>query len=140
MRRVQLVNHGTFESRQEIADDLLLTGHAALIERGRPRVIVVNCPCGCGEKLAMNLDRRAGKAWRLHVGEHGVSLFPSVWRDTGCESHFILWRNTFYVFEESRDDIAVDEQVIVGAGGDINARVYRALAYSEAERFDSLAE
>lgn len=44
--------------------------------------------------LPINLDRRAGKAWRLYTSKkHGVSVYPSVWRDTDCKSHFIIWRN-----------------------------------------------
>ncbi len=25
-----------------------------------------------------------------------VSLYPSVWRHTGCKSHFIIWRSRIY--------------------------------------------
>lgn len=27
-----------------------------------------------------------------------MSLFPSVWRDTGCQSHYIIWRGRIYLF------------------------------------------
>lgn len=47
----------------------------------------------------MNLDARAGKAWRLYQGATtGLTLFPSVWRDTGCQSHFIIWRDRILLF------------------------------------------
>lgn len=50
------------------------------------------CPDGCGSILTVNLDPRAGKAWRLY--DRGAkTLFPSVWRDSGCQSHFIVWRD-----------------------------------------------
>jgi hypothetical protein len=50
------------------------------------------CPDGCGETLAVNLDPRMAKAWRLDL-RGGVTLYPSVWRDSGCKSHFILWKD-----------------------------------------------
>jgi hypothetical protein len=51
------------------------------------------CPDGCGETLTINLDPRAGKAWRADGREGRLTLYPSVWRDQGCRSHFILWRD-----------------------------------------------
>lgn len=50
------------------------------------------CPDGCGSILTVNLDPRAGKAWRLY-DRGNKTLFPSVWRDSGCEAHFIVWRD-----------------------------------------------
>jgi hypothetical protein len=41
----------------------------------------------------VNLDPRAGPAWKLYDREDSLTLFPSVWRESGCEAHFILWRN-----------------------------------------------
>jgi hypothetical protein len=41
----------------------------------------------------VNLDERSGAAWRLYDGPRGLTLYPSVWRDGGCRSHFILWHN-----------------------------------------------
>jgi hypothetical protein len=87
---------GTLEHRHE-ADALLGgPGTAALVHRGVLRSLVVTCPDGCGEILTINLDPRAGKAWRLYREPHGTSLFPSVWRDSGCKSHFIIWRSHIY--------------------------------------------
>jgi hypothetical protein len=43
--------------------------------------------------LVINLDSRAGPAWRIYRRGEAISLYPSYWRDTKCESHFILWRN-----------------------------------------------
>jgi hypothetical protein len=68
-------------------------GDTVLVNRGRPRLLLIACPDGCGETLAINLDPRAGKAWRLYRKANAISLSPSVWRDGGCESHFILWRS-----------------------------------------------
>jgi Family of unknown function (DUF6527) len=68
-------------------------GQVVIVKRGSIRSIVFSCPDGCGELLTINLDPRAGKAWRLYKTNHGITLFPSVWRDNGCGSHFIVWRD-----------------------------------------------
>jgi hypothetical protein len=50
------------------------------------------CPDGCGAILTVNLDPKAGKAWKLY--ERGrTSLYPSVWRDGGCGAHFVVWKD-----------------------------------------------
>jgi hypothetical protein len=60
----------------------------------RPKHLKLVCPCGCGEVLTVNLMREMGKAWDVWLdSERRVSLFPSVWLDAGCRSHFILRQN-----------------------------------------------
>jgi hypothetical protein len=90
---------GTVARLSEASAHLESPGDAVLIERGRPRLLVISCPCGCGELFPINLDPRAGPAWRLYCEPHsGVSLYPSVWRENGCESHYVIWRNRIYLF------------------------------------------
>jgi hypothetical protein len=51
------------------------------------------CPCGCGETLHMNLMPHSRPQW--NVTKHPdatLSLHPSVWRLTGCRSHFFVRR------------------------------------------------
>jgi hypothetical protein len=64
-----------------------------IVDRQGPRNLVFSCPCKCGEILSINIDPAAGSAWRMLNDFSGVSLMPSVWRTTGCRSHFILWRS-----------------------------------------------
>lgn len=87
---------GVTGSRQEALGLVKKPGDLALIERGKPRSIVIQCPDGCGDKLTINLDAHAGEAWRLYSERSGITLYPSVWRTSGCLSHFILWSNRFY--------------------------------------------
>lgn len=68
-----------------------------LVHRGVIRSIVLMCPCGCGERLPVNLDPRTGPAWRLYESAGKISLFPSVWREVGCRAHFIVWHNRIVV-------------------------------------------
>ena len=104
------------QSRADAVGLLQKAGEAVLIERGRPRWLLMACPCGCGEEIPINLDSRAGPAWRLYRNQRaGVSIFPSDWRDTGCRSHFIVWRGHInllghgfgeYRSYEKEDDLA----------------------------------
>jgi len=80
---------------QASALEQLRRGVLVLIMPGeRPKNLKFLCPCGCGDTISINLMREAGKAWQLgyEVG-HGISIWPSVWLDVGCRSHFILRRN-----------------------------------------------
>jgi hypothetical protein len=103
---------GVVSTRAEASGVLKAPGDAVLIERGRPRLFLLSCPCGCGEEFPINLDARAGPAWRLYGGARtALSLFPSVWRESGCESHFIIWRNRILLFGHYDEDIDSSPQV-----------------------------
>lgn len=80
----------------------------AVVYRGRLRGAVFHCPCGCGENIVLNLDHRAGPAWRIRVDVDALTIIPSVWREGGCESHFILWKGEvlWCRFEDDVDDRA----------------------------------
>lgn len=84
---------GVAQYRDEAERLLVAVGDAALVERGQPRSLVMKCPDGCGDTLVVNLDNRAGKAWRLDLRSGKTTLYPSVWREGGCGSHFIVWRD-----------------------------------------------
>lgn len=87
------------ESRSEVGDLLVRPGDSVLIQRGQPRWLILKCPCGCGDEIPVNLDPRAGKAWRIYFDKYrGLTVFPSVWRDSGCQSHFIIWRDQIVLF------------------------------------------
>jgi hypothetical protein len=87
------------DSRVGAGELLKQPGDAVIVTRGQPRWLLLRCPCGCGDEVPVNLDARSGKAWRIYRGEEtGLTLFPSVWRDTGCESHFVIWRDQILLF------------------------------------------
>ena len=51
------------------------------------------CPCGCGTTIELLLVPEATPRWSINVDRDGlVSLFPSVWLDSGCRSHFWVKR------------------------------------------------
>lgn len=49
------------------------------------------CPCGCNEVITLSLQPTHNPHWKLDVAISGrATLYPSVWRTTGCRSHFWL--------------------------------------------------
>lgn len=92
----KIVFRGKVETRDAAAPMLKNSGEFVIVERGKPRMIIMRCPCGCGDDLIMNVDGRVGKAWRYYRNQYGMSLYPSYWRDAACESHFIIWNNNIY--------------------------------------------
>jgi len=89
----------TVTSRGAATSYLKQPGDTVIVDRQGPRWLLLSCPCGCREELPINLDSRAGPAWRLYQNtKTGLSLYPSIWRKTGCKSHFIIWRNRIDLF------------------------------------------
>ena len=51
------------------------------------------CPCGCKEVINLNLLQKVRPRWSAKEHPDGtITLAPSVWRQQGCRSHFILRR------------------------------------------------
>lgn len=133
-KRLKLRLVGSFDSRSDVAGTLRQPGDAALVERGRPRLLVILCPCACGEEFAINLDRQAGKAWTAYRRGSAFTLFPSVWRDTGCKSHFIVWNDTVYLFDRWADDD------LLASGGAVNPDTVVGILTKNWQSFAGLAE
>ena len=86
---------GAVERRYQVNDLLLNPGDTTLVLRSHPRLIVMMCPCGCGDQIVINVDPNAGPAWSVYCVDDNfeeLTIYPSIWRDTGCGSHFIVWR------------------------------------------------
>jgi Family of unknown function (DUF6527) len=96
-------------SRASASAYLKQPGDAVIVDRHGPRWLILSCPCGCGAEVPVNLDRRAGPAWRLYESPKGTSVYPSVWRDTDCKSHFIIWRDDILLFGERYGESWIDE-------------------------------
>lgn len=95
----------TVSKRGEAQKFLNSPGDAVLVERGGEVLwLLLKCPCGCGEVYPINLDQRAGPAWTLYRDGSGISVYPSVWRESGCESHYIIWRNKIWLIDHQDDD------------------------------------
>src|ERR1700721_1607132 len=96
---------GTIKQRGQSNERLSKAGDFVIVKRGVARLLILRCPCGCGDDLLINLDGRSGAAWRMYKKLSKYSLYPSYWRDTACGSHFIIWNNIIYWFSENDEII-----------------------------------
>ena len=76
----------------------LRRGVLALVgEDAEPWAAVLICPCGCDARTELLLAPGPETFWRVTHGPAGTTLSPSVWRTSGCRSHYfvresaILW-------------------------------------------------
>lgn len=105
----RLTIKGRVDSRAKASAHLKRAGDAVIVDRQGPRWLILCCPCGCGAEVPVNLDRRAGPAWRLYESSKGMSVYPSVWRDTDCKSHFIIWRDDILLLGARYGESWIDE-------------------------------
>lgn len=111
-RPSKIVFKGSVE-RHSDADELLKApADTALIVRDVVRSLAIRCPDGCGELVTVNLDKRTGPAWRVYQEDEGLTLYPSVWRDTGCEAHFIIWKDELIWCDRSSRWLWQDDRVV----------------------------
>lgn len=58
--------------------------------------VLFRCPCKCGDVISLQLQRAQHPHWKINLSRAGrPTLYPSVWRNTGCKSHF--WVNDGFV-------------------------------------------
>lgn len=105
-RRLRYTGSVEVASTGQIAEALLAAKESVLLVRrgGISRAVVFYCPDGCGDTITINVDSRGGPAWRMRMTAKGVTLMPSVWRTSGCRSHFILWEHEVYWCGHWTDD------------------------------------
>src|SRR6266851_4093445 len=84
---------GTAENHAEAVARLRIAGDVVLVHRGHPRWLVLMCPCGCGESFSLSVSASVKPQWRFYLRRGTLTLYPSVWRDSGCRSHFIVWND-----------------------------------------------
>lgn len=53
-----------------------------------PDSLVFDCPCGCGNRIELNLLPDCRPQWAFKVKGKKLSISPSVWATRGCRSHF----------------------------------------------------
>jgi len=58
-------------------------------QNNQPKWVIFQCPCGCSSIVTLSLQKVHRPRWALKESDNSRPvLFPSVWRDTGCLSHF----------------------------------------------------
>lgn len=66
------------------------------------RWALFRCPCGCGDVISLPLAAPHDPRWSVYVDQDGfASLYPSVWRNTGCMSHFIIRSGSVFWADKS---------------------------------------
>lgn len=112
----RIAHRGTVQRYGEAIALLKRPGDVVVVTRGVPRSIVIQCPDGCGDVITVNVDRRSGPAWRFFERPATLTIYPSIWRDSGCRAHFIVWKNAILWCD--RDDVDPpqwDDPQLVGA-------------------------
>lgn len=62
-----------------------------LLDDDGPYAVAMLCPCGCGETIELMVMGGVFPRWDVSIGRRKrVSLYPSVWVQSGCRSHFWL--------------------------------------------------
>src|SRR5665647_301807 len=57
--------------------------------KNEPLWALLRCPCGCSAVITLSLQKAHRPHWTLTATEaHRPTLYPSVWRNVGCLSHF----------------------------------------------------
>lgn len=81
----------TFEDRTTAAAAAQRAGIAALVQGGgREKWLLLQCPCGCRQQIALNLMQSHSPRWRVSVqSTKRFSVHPSV-DATSCGAHFWL--------------------------------------------------
>ncbi len=80
-----------YKNRHDAEDAAAQQQIVAVVQMGKSKKwVVLKCPCGCRDTLALNLMQSHQPAWRLTVERFGkASLFPSV-HASSCGAHFWL--------------------------------------------------
>ncbi len=140
MRIIDVRSLGNVASRSDVRERVLQAGDIFIVVRGRPRLLVLGCPCGCGDALTINLDARAGPAWRVYDTEGLLTVFPSVWRDSGCGSHFIIWRGRILLIGGTRETPEEDDREPLSWFGGVILPAEQVLAAMPLHDFVSVAD
>lgn len=83
VRKLRVVDGDTLPSILP-SRDLVLTR-----DDGDDWSVGMRCPCGCGETIELMIIPEARPRWSVSADSaQRPTLHPSVWRKTGCRSHF----------------------------------------------------
>ncbi len=61
----------------------------AVVYENEPFWAMFRCPCGCGTVISLSLQKAHNPSWSVEETDTGrPTLYPSVWQNKGCCSHF----------------------------------------------------
>lgn len=85
-RRRRISNIVRVGSRSELPDKL---GRSLYVVGEKPKWAILECPCGCGDTIDVNLMRSRSPVWELSMQNGKATLYPSLWvSKQKCGAHF----------------------------------------------------
>jgi hypothetical protein len=89
VRPISCYSLTSFDNRSAAREAAKNNGVAALvIPGGKQKWLILKCPCGCGQEIALNLMSSHLPRWRVDIGSpQRFSVHPSV-DATSCGAHF----------------------------------------------------
>lgn len=95
-RRKRLKKAVWVESRQDLP--ARIGANIYIVGSEKVKWVVLDCPCGCGERIDVNLMAARLPAWEFSTKDGMVTVWPSLWMPREkCGSHFwirnsrIIW-------------------------------------------------
>lgn len=89
-----------FVRTNEIPEKLDPTLIYILNEGLMDEALYFKCPCNCDSNIELNLLKDSSPLWNYYITKQNqITISPSVWRNTGCRSHFfirsgnVVWTN-----------------------------------------------
>jgi hypothetical protein len=77
-------------------------GFYRVMRKGRPKWVLFLCPCGCESVITLSLQRIHRPHWTVRRSDNKrPSMSPSVWRITGCLSHFWVYDGRVYLCNDT---------------------------------------
>lgn len=91
-RPVQLqINHFEFQYVDDLPNEICPGIIYIIGEKEFHWQLAMICPCGCNEIIQLNLLKDASPQWEFRITKKNkITIYPSVWRNKGCKSHFVL--------------------------------------------------
>jgi len=76
-----------------------------VVHKGDPYWAMFRCPCGCDSVISLPLRPPHQPRWQCSADPVGrPTLTPSVWRNSGCRSHFCIERGrVLWCHDSGRD-------------------------------------
>lgn len=72
--------------------------------KGYNKWVHFKCPCGCNEVINLSLMKSHSPCWKLKIDLFSrPTLWPSIWKKDGCESHFWIKKGRIIWCEEEQD-------------------------------------
>lgn len=73
-----------------------------VMSSNKPKWSLFKCPCGCGDVITLSLQQVHRPHWCLTKSQADrPTLYPSIWRDKGCFSHFWLKDGSIFLCHDT---------------------------------------